>query len=229
MMEIRDPLLHPPRVPWGPILFLGLDAAILAAIAGGLLTGGLTGAFLAGAAAFALATGYLAMQILGPWAGVHAEYMARDLERRFAPPREVVIRSDRPEPTRILNGTVRVGEADAVEPDGDRPIRELLVGLIRAAQVNGWGIRDLVGLRIRTSAGEIPITDPLWRAATDLLAERGFLRKTPAGSVPLQDPEVLVAWARSGRLGPEIRRRLGAYLAAPSLSPAGDGEEDGRV
>jgi hypothetical protein len=227
-MIARDPLLSPPPMPWGAILFIGLDAGLVLGLAVGAFAGPGWG-LMAGAMGFALATGYLALRLVGPWSAIHIEFLLRDLDRRSAPPREVVIRSERPEPTRILNGTVRVGEADAVEPDGDRPIRELLVGLIRAAQVNGWGIRDLVGLRIRTSAGEIPITDPLWRAATDLLAERGFLRKTPAGSIPLQDPEVLVAWARSGRLGPEIRRRLGAYLAAPSLSPAGDGEGDGRV
>ncbi len=219
MADVRDPLMHPPRMPWGTLLFLGLDAAVLAGVGAAALFGRPAWALPAAAAAFALVTGYLAFRILAPWMEVHAAFLVGDLERRLAPPREVVIRPDRPEPTRILNGTVRVGEADAVEPDGDRPIRELLVGLIRAAQVNGWGIRDLVGLRIQTSAGEIPITDPLWRAATDLLAERGFLRKTPAGSVPLQDPEVLVAWARSGRLGPEIRRRLGPYLRAPSPSP----------
>lgn len=217
--EIRDPFLHPPRLPWGPAfgvsLALGGTAGLVA-----VRLGGIEAAAVVGPVAFALPLAYLIGRPTLAWIAAYEEFLAAELDRRFAPPREVVIRPNpngHPEPTRILNGVVVLGEADAVREDADRALRELLVGFVRAAQVNGWGIRDLVGVRIRTSAGEIQVTDPLWRAVTDTLEARGFLRKSVTGTVPVQDPELLISWAREGRISPEVRHRLAPYLI---LSPA---------
>jgi len=220
--EIRDPFLSPPRLPWAPAVGVSLALGGAAGLVAGRLFGA-EAAAVAGPLAFALPLAYLLGRPTLAWVRAYEEFLAAELERRFAPPHEVVIRAHdgRPEPTRVINGVVRVGEADAVREDADRALRELLVGFVRAAQVNGWGIRDLVGIRIRTAAGEIPITDPLWRAVTDALEGRGLLRKSAAGTIPAQDPEVLVAWAREGRIPPDVRMRLGPYLAPPAPSPAG--------
>lgn len=224
--EIRDPFLHPPRLPWGPAigvsLALGGSAGLVA-----MRLAGPEAAAVVGPVGFALPLAYLLGRPTLAWIRAYEEFLAAELERRFAPPHEAAARPDgrRPEPTRILNGVVLLGEADAVREDADRALRELLVGFIRAAQVNGWGIRDLVGIRIRTSAGEIPITDPLWRAATDVLEARGLLRKSPAGTFPAQDPEAMAAWAREGRISPEARHRLAPYLILPSPAPSPAGAE----
>lgn len=223
--EIRDPFLHPPRLPWGPAIGVSLALGGAAGLVAMRLAGS-EAAAVVGPVGFALPLAYLIGRPTLAWVRAYEAYLEAELERRFAPPREVVVRADgrKPEPTRILNGVVVVGEADAVREDADRALRELLVGFVRAAQVNGWGIRDLVGIRIRTSAGEIPITDPLWRAVTDVLEARGLLRKSQAGTFPAQDPEVMTAWAREGRISPEIRHRLAPYLILPSSpapSPAG--------
>ncbi|WP_322794668.1 hypothetical protein [Thermoflexus sp.] len=222
--EIRDPFLHPPRLPWASAFGVSLALGGAAGLAA-LRLAGLEAAAVIGPLGFALPLAYLLGRPTLAWVRAYEEFLAAELDRRFAPlPPAAPTPEPAPEPTRILNGVVLIGAADAARPDGDRALRELIVGFARAAQVHGWGIRDLVGLRIRTSAGEIQITDPLWRAVTDALEGRGLLRKSNAGTFLAQDIEAVVAWAREGRIPPEIRHRLAPYLIlspAPAEAPSG--------
>ena len=222
--EIRDPFLHPPRLPWASAFGVSLALGGAAGLAA-LRLAGLEAAAVIGPLGFALPLAYLLGRPTLAWVRAYEEFLAAELDRRFAPlPPAAPTPEQAPEPTRILNGVVLIGAADAARPDGDRALRELIVGFARAAQVHGWGIRDLVGLRIRTSAGEIQITDPLWRAVTDALEGRGLLRKSNAGTFLAQDIEAVVAWAREGRIPPEIRHRLAPYLVlspAPAEAPSG--------
>jgi hypothetical protein len=223
--EIRDPFLHPPRLPWASAFGVSLALGGAAGLAA-LRLAGLEAAAVIGPLGFALPLAYLLGRPTLAWVRAYEEFLAAELDRRFAPPAPPAAPTPEqaPEPTRILNGVVLIGAADAARPDGDRALRELIVGFARAAQVHGWGIRDLVGLRIRTSAGEIQITDPLWRAVTDALEGRGLLRKSNAGTFLAQDIEAVVAWAREGRIPPEIRHRLAPYLIlspAPAEAPSG--------
>ena len=220
--EIRDPFLHPPRLPWASALGVSLALGGAAGLVG-LRLAGIEAAVVIGPLGFALPLVYLLGRPTLAWVRAYEEFLAAELDRRFAPPTSPALppETPSPEPTRILNGVVLIGAADAVRPDGDRALRELIVGFARAAQVHGWGIRDLVGIRIRTSTGEIQITDPLWRAVTDALEGRGLLRKSNAGTFLAHDIEAVVAWAREGRIPPEIRHRLAPYLIlAPSPAPA---------
>jgi len=222
--EIRDPFLHPPRLPWASAFGVSLALGGAAGLAA-LRLAGLEAAAVIGPLGFALPLACLLGRPTLDWVRAYEEFLAAELDRRFAPLAPPAPTPEQaPEPTRILNRVVRIGAADAARPDGDRALRELIVGFARAARVHGWGIRDLVGLRIRASAGEIRITDPLWRTVTDAPEGRGLLRKSNAGTFLAQDIEAVVAWAREGRIPSEIRHRLAPYLVlspAPAEAPSG--------